>query len=147
MPHPDGAADDGGRRDRLCRKNRDDARGRRVATRPAGAFEPRCLYVGNIGGELNRQARRPFQRRCERGAPGPDTAFAEPNEALDVRIRFGRENDRHRRHEGRSDAATAEHYVDEAAADPAVAVEEGVDRLELRVGYRGLGHGRQVVAV
>ena len=37
--------------------------------------------------------------------------------------------------------------MDQAAADPAVAVEEGVDRLELRVGDRGLGHGRQVVAV
>ena len=37
--------------------------------------------------------------------------------------------------------------MDQAAADPAVAVEEGVDRLELCVGDCGLGHRRQVVAV
>jgi hypothetical protein len=147
MPHPDRSANDSGRRNRLCRQNRDDARGRRVATRPAGAFEPRCLHVGNVCGELNRQARRPFQRRRERGAPGRNTALAETNEALDVGSRACREDDRHRRHEGRGDAATAEHDVNQAAADPAVAVEEGVDRLELRVGDCGLGHGRQVVAV
>jgi len=108
MPHPDGATNDGGRRNRLCRQNRDDASGRRVATRPAGTFEPRLLDLGDIGGELERETRRPFQCRCERGSPGRDAALAEPDNALDVRIRVCREDDRHRRHKGGSDAATAE---------------------------------------
>jgi hypothetical protein len=41
-------------------------------------------------------------------------------------------------------SAPAEHHVDEAAADPAVIVEEGVDRLELRVGDRRPGHGSSI---
>ena len=47
----------------------------------------------------------------------------------------------------RGHAATPQDHVDEAAADAAVAVDERVDRLELRVRDRRLGDGRQVVPV
>ncbi len=37
--------------------------------------------------------------------------------------------------------------MDQAAPDPSVAVDERMDRLELCMGDRGLGHGRQVITV
>ena len=103
----------------------------RAATRPARSTD--------IGG--------PGARSGERRAPLVQSTVAEPDKAVDVGVRPSGQYDRDRRHERRGDPAPAQQHVDERPAHTPVAVDEGMDRLELRMGDGGLGHGRQVVAV
>ncbi len=125
----------------------DDPRGRRIAARSAGSLVPRGLELGDELREIDRHPGGPGTRLREGRTPLVETPVAEPDQSIDVDLRPRGKHDRDRRHERRRDPAPAQQHVDERPTDAAVAVDEGMDRLELRMSDGGLGHRWKVVAV
>ena len=68
--------------------------------------------------------------------------IARPGKRLDILLRPCRENQRHRRQDPRNHTATTQDQVNERAPHSAVAIDERMNRLELRVGNGCLGDGR-----
>ncbi len=114
--------------------------------RAARALAPLALERGHLVGELDRRGRRASGCLGERADPLGDVSLAERREPLDVGGGPGRQDDADRRDEAGGDAAAPQHDVHEGPADAAVAVDERVDGLELRVGDGRLRHRGQVVA-
>ena len=119
----------------------------RVASRSSGTREPVGLKARDLLRQLRRQSRSPLARAGEGSAPFRDLAFSESDEPRDVQVGPSRQNDRDRWHEAGCDTASAKDHVDEAPADPTVAIEERMDRLELGMGDRRLRDRWQIVAV
>src|SRR5438132_7795738 len=81
---------------------------------------------------------------AEGADPVVNSAFSEVDQASDVLAGVGGQDDADRRHVHRGEVAATEDDVEQAAAGAAVAVAEGVDRLELGVGDGRLGGGGTV---
>jgi hypothetical protein len=64
--------------------------------------------------------------------------------ARNVRVRVSAQDNRNRWHETGRETTPAKDEMDQGPPNSTVAVGEGIDRLELRMGHGGLGDGREV---
>ena len=138
----------GGRRreHRQGGQQRDELARGRSGPRATRALAPRRPAAPPPGPRA-RSTRPPRGRRRSANEPiqSATVPLSERNQPFDVGGGAGRQDDADRRNEASGDAAPPQHDVDEGAADAAVAVDERVDGLELRVGHGRLRHRRQVV--
>jgi len=70
--------------------------------------------------------------------PFGDLVLTEQRQAVDVPLPLPRQDHADRRDEGGRDPPAAQDHLNERPSRPAISIFEGVNRLELRVRYRGL---------